>query len=338
MIPMRDAGRPHSRRPRLGGRRRPARIAALLERPGPWTVPRPHRYRRRPPISGRTLYRRVRQVAAWRRPKLVAHGDPARAVVVARLVKRPRLLPQATVVWTADGTHVHLLPRLRSNWTTFARRPQIATPGRNLRLTALGALEVPTGVFRYRLGRRRAADFLTASSNGARRSRLGREEGVRSARWPDPTRSGTARGAGVCMANGCEPSAFPEVVPVTGREPGSANSRSTSPYLALRWAQLNATAEQAVRDGKSHIPRSLSGVCLSRISTAFGWVHGLESATRPHDTVTRCCPGLLMERTPIGTPSAVPVPPVRSTGRPWTRSLVDVLPGGLTTVWHGDVC
>ncbi|MFH9424964.1 HNH endonuclease [Streptomyces sp. NPDC017529] len=37
---------------------------------------------------------------------------------------------------------------------------------------------------------------------------------------------------------------------------------------ALRYAQLNATAEQAVRDGKSHLPRPLSGVRLSRISAS----------------------------------------------------------------------
>jgi len=34
------ADRPRSGRPRLGGRRLASRIAALLKRPGPWTVPR----------------------------------------------------------------------------------------------------------------------------------------------------------------------------------------------------------------------------------------------------------------------------------------------------------
>ncbi|WP_196941533.1 IS630 family transposase [Streptomyces poonensis] len=154
------ADRPRSGRPRLGGRRLPARIAALLERPGPWTVPRLHRHLRRPAMSRRTLYRRVRQVAVWRRPRLIARGDPARDAVVAAIVKRLRLLPPGTVVWAADETHVHLLPHLRSSWTTFAHRPQIATPGKNRQLTVLGALEVTTGAFRYRLGRRCAADFL----------------------------------------------------------------------------------------------------------------------------------------------------------------------------------
>ncbi|MEU4202966.1 IS630 family transposase [Streptomyces sp. NPDC026294] len=152
--------RSRSGRPRLGGRRLPARITGLLERPGLWTVPCLHRYLRRPHISRHTLYRRVRQAAVWRRPKLVARGEPARTAVAAALVKRLRLLPPATAVWTADETHVHLLPNLHSNWTTPAQQPQIVTPGRHRQLTVLGALEVTTGTFRYRLGRRCAADFL----------------------------------------------------------------------------------------------------------------------------------------------------------------------------------
>ncbi len=71
------ADRPRSGRPRLGGRRLTSRIAALLSRPGPWTVPRIRRYLGWPQVSMRTLYRRVRLVAIWRRPKLTARGDPA---------------------------------------------------------------------------------------------------------------------------------------------------------------------------------------------------------------------------------------------------------------------
>ena len=70
------ADRPRCGRPRLGGRRLARRIAALLARPGPWTLPRIWRYLGRPQVSMRTLYRRVRQVAIWRRPKLTARGDP----------------------------------------------------------------------------------------------------------------------------------------------------------------------------------------------------------------------------------------------------------------------
>ena len=65
------SGRPRSGRPRLGGRRLARRIAALLARPGTRTLPRTWRYLGRPQISMRTLYRRVRLVAIWRRPKLL---------------------------------------------------------------------------------------------------------------------------------------------------------------------------------------------------------------------------------------------------------------------------
>lgn len=95
----------------------PRRIAALLKRPGPWTVRRIFHHLGRPRLSRRTLYRRVRQVAIWRRPKLVARGDPARAAVVAAIVRRLRLLPAGSVIWAADETHLHLLPHVRSSWT-----------------------------------------------------------------------------------------------------------------------------------------------------------------------------------------------------------------------------
>ena len=45
-------------------------------RPGPWTRPRIRRHLGYPQVSMRTLYRRVRLVAIWRRPKLTARGDP----------------------------------------------------------------------------------------------------------------------------------------------------------------------------------------------------------------------------------------------------------------------
>jgi len=83
------AGRPRSGRPRLGGRRLAGRIAALLERPGPWTLPQIRRYLGWPRISARTLYRRVRLVAIWRRPKLTARGDPDHDHVVAGIGRAP---------------------------------------------------------------------------------------------------------------------------------------------------------------------------------------------------------------------------------------------------------
>src|SRR5215472_6080330 len=80
------ADRPRSGRPRLGGRRLARRVAALLERPGPWTLPRIWRYLGRPQVSMRTLYRRVALVAIWRRLKLTARGDPHHDHVVAGIV------------------------------------------------------------------------------------------------------------------------------------------------------------------------------------------------------------------------------------------------------------
>jgi hypothetical protein len=123
-------------------------------------VSRLWQYLGRPRLSRRTLYRRVRQVAIWRRAKLIARGDPRHEAVVAALRRRVALLPRGAVVWAADETHLHLLPHLRASWTLTGRRPKIPTPGKNRQLTVLGAVEVTTGTLAYRLGRRCAADFL----------------------------------------------------------------------------------------------------------------------------------------------------------------------------------
>jgi transposase len=155
------ADRPRCGRPRLGGRRRTSRIAALLARPGPWTLPRIRRYLAQPQVSTRTLYRRVRLVAIWRRPKLTARGDPAHDHVVAGIVARLLDLPRRSVVCAEDETHLNLLPHVRAGWTLRGARPQIPTPGKNRQVTVFGAIEVTTGRWVYRLGRRCAADFIT---------------------------------------------------------------------------------------------------------------------------------------------------------------------------------
>jgi transposase len=124
------ADRPRCGRPRLGGRRQTSRIAALLARPGPWTLPRIRRYLAQPQVSTRTLYRRVRLVAIWRRPKLTARGDPAHDHVVAGIVARLLDLPRRSVVCAEDETHLNLLPHVRASWTLRGARPQIPTPGK----------------------------------------------------------------------------------------------------------------------------------------------------------------------------------------------------------------
>ena len=154
------ADRPRSGRPRLGGRQLTSRIAALLGRPGPWTLPRIRRYLGWPRISARTLYRRVRLVAIWRRPKLTARGDPDHDHVVAQIVARLLELPRRAVVLAEDETHLNLLPHVRASWTLRGARPQVLTPGKNRKVTVLGALEMSTGQWVYRLGRRCAADFI----------------------------------------------------------------------------------------------------------------------------------------------------------------------------------
>lgn len=154
------ADRPRPGRPPIGSPRLTERIAALLEGPGPWTVPRIWQRLGRPALSLRTLYRRVAQVAIWRRPKLTGRGDPARPAVLAALRTRLRLLPAGALIWAADETHLHLLPHVRSCWSLRGHRPKVVTPGRNRQITVLGAVEVTTGRWAYRLGRRRAADFV----------------------------------------------------------------------------------------------------------------------------------------------------------------------------------
>jgi len=130
------ADRPRSGRPALGGRRLARRITALLERPGPWTLPRIRRCLGWPQVSPRTLYRRVR--------------------LVARLTG----LPRGAVVLAEDETHLNLLPHVRASWTLRGARPQVLTPGTNRKVTVLGAIEMTTGAWVYRLGRRCAADFI----------------------------------------------------------------------------------------------------------------------------------------------------------------------------------
>jgi hypothetical protein len=77
--------RPRCGRPRLGSRRLGQRIRRLLAEPKAWTIARLYQRLGRPAMSLRTLHRRVREVARWRRPRLVAKGDPNREAVLASL-------------------------------------------------------------------------------------------------------------------------------------------------------------------------------------------------------------------------------------------------------------
>jgi transposase len=68
--------RPRSGRPRLGSPRLGERIRTLLGTPKAWTTARIWRALGRPPMSLRTVYRRIREQATWRRPRLIAKGNP----------------------------------------------------------------------------------------------------------------------------------------------------------------------------------------------------------------------------------------------------------------------
>lgn len=153
------ADRPRPGRPRLGGARLGERIRRLLTCPGPWTVRRIRRRLGRPKMSSRTVYRRVREQAAWRRPRLVAKGDPDRHHVLAAVRRQLRDLPRGSAIWAEDETHLHLLPQVRASWIPRGTRQQVATPGKNRQTTVFGALEMTTGAWIYTFGRRTATEF-----------------------------------------------------------------------------------------------------------------------------------------------------------------------------------
>ena len=122
--------RPRVGRPRLGSPRLGERIRRLLAQPRAWTIPLLHLYLGRPAVSLHTLHRRVREVAAWRRPRLVAKGDPDREQVLAALRQAIADLPQGAVVLAEDETHLNLLPWVRATWILTGQRQQVMTLAR----------------------------------------------------------------------------------------------------------------------------------------------------------------------------------------------------------------
>jgi transposase len=151
--------RPRSGRPPLGGATLTARIAALLATPGPWTIREIWCHLGRPQVSLRTVWRRTRTVARWRRPRLVAKGDPHHDRIVARIRRRITRLPAGSVILAEDEAHLDLLPTVRATWTLHGQRLRVMTPGTNRRATIFGALNVTTGAWWYLLARRSAASF-----------------------------------------------------------------------------------------------------------------------------------------------------------------------------------
>jgi transposase len=148
------ADRPRTGRPRLGSPRLGERIRRLLAQPRAWTVPLLHLYLGRPAMSLRTLHRRVREVAGWRRPRLVAKGAPDAAQVVARVRRAIAALPAGAVVLAEDETHLNLLPWVRSTWIAHGTRQPVMTPGTNRRRSLFGAVDLASGRWFYRVARK----------------------------------------------------------------------------------------------------------------------------------------------------------------------------------------
>jgi hypothetical protein len=113
-------------------------------------------------MSLRTLHRRVREVAAWRRPRLVAKADPDREQTLAELHQHLRDLPEGAVVLAEDETHINLLPWVRATWIPRGTRQQVMTPGKNRRRTIFGAVDLHTGRFCYQVARKAVSVTFTA--------------------------------------------------------------------------------------------------------------------------------------------------------------------------------
>ena len=156
------ADRPRPGRPRLGSPRQGARIARLLRHPKAWTIGRLYLDLGRPAMSLRTLHRRVREVACWRRPRLVAKGDPNRDQALAELHQQLAELPEGAVVLAEDETHLNLLPWVRATWVVRGTRQPLMTPGTNRRRTIFGAVDLHSGRWRYQVARKAVSAAFTA--------------------------------------------------------------------------------------------------------------------------------------------------------------------------------
>jgi hypothetical protein len=102
-------------------------------------------------MSLRTPHRRVGEVACWRRPRLVAKGDPDRDQILADLHQQITGLPDGAVLLAQDETHINLLPWVRSTWIVRGQRQEVMTPGKNGRRTIFAAVDLATGRFLYQV-------------------------------------------------------------------------------------------------------------------------------------------------------------------------------------------
>lgn len=136
--------RPRSGRPRLGSLHLGDRLVRYLAEPRQWTTARIRRNLRLY-LSVRTVRRRLREVAAWRRPRLVAKGDPEAKQRWAKVRRAIAALPRGAVVLAEDECHIDLLPWVRSTWIACGQRLRVLTPGQNQRRTLFGAIDIGRG-------------------------------------------------------------------------------------------------------------------------------------------------------------------------------------------------
>jgi transposase len=101
-------------------------------------------------------------VAVWRRPRLVARGDPNRDQILAGLRQAIAELPPDAVVLAEDETHLNLLPWVRSTWITNGCRQRVMTPGTNRRHTIFGAVDLHSGRFSYQVCHKAVGASFTA--------------------------------------------------------------------------------------------------------------------------------------------------------------------------------
>jgi transposase len=141
--------RPRPGRPRIGSPRLGQRILTLLAAPKAWTTPRIYRALGRPAMSLRTCYRRIREQASWRRPRLIAKGHPDHDTICQAIRKQVAALPTGSVVLAEDETHLDLLARIRACWMPDGERHRVLTPGTNLRRTIHGAVNLVTGAWHH---------------------------------------------------------------------------------------------------------------------------------------------------------------------------------------------
>ncbi|MEV0609443.1 IS630 family transposase [Polymorphospora rubra] len=141
--------RPRPGRPRLDSPRLGDRIRTLLTTPKAWTTGRIWRALGRPPLSLRTVYRRIREQARWCRPRLTAKSAPDHDTVCAGIRDQIAALPKGSVVLAEDETHLDLLARVRACWTPVGVRHRVPTPGTNQRRTIHGAVNLTTGAFHH---------------------------------------------------------------------------------------------------------------------------------------------------------------------------------------------